>query len=321
MSARKEPSKKEQEAWFQRLLAGERLALARILRWVDDYPQAVRQLVLKCEQEAKIKPVIWGFTGHPGAGKSTLVDAVLSALREKNERVAVLAIDPSSPFTGGAILGDRVRMMRHFADDGVFVRSLATRGAMGGVSRSTFDSVQVLAAAGFDKIIIETVGVGQDEVDVVRLADSTLVVMVPGMGDDVQALKAGLLEIADVFVLNKSDRAGTEELERGLSQMLGLRAHEAEDWLPPIVRTVATENKGIEEILKKLARHAQYLAGPKGQDVVQARKLEVFERLLDLALLERAHKMHAVKIHEAREKVVLSHDEPYEALEKLLALL
>jgi LAO/AO transport system kinase len=198
-----------------------------------------------------------GITGAPGAGKSTLTDRLVESLRGSGERVAVLAVDPSSPYTGGAILGDRVRMQGHATDDGVFIRSMASRGQLGGLSVAAPQAVRVLDAAGFAWVVVETVGVGQAEVDVAALADTTVVVVTPGWGDGVQAAKAGLLEIADVFVVNKVDRPGADETVRDLEGMLGLTA--APLWTPPVLRTVATENVGIDDVREAISRHREHL--------------------------------------------------------------
>ncbi len=200
-----------------------------------------------------------GVTGPPGAGKSTLVDRLAAAIRAGGETVGVLCVDPSSPFTGGALLGDRIRMQERATDPGVFIRSMATRGAMGGLARATRDAADLLDAAGFDWVLIETVGVGQDEVDVVRSVDSVLVVAVPGLGDDIQAIKAGIMEIADVFVLNKADRDGAERTYRDLALVLSLSDHDESSWLPPIVRTVAARGEGIDELQAAIGRHAAWL--------------------------------------------------------------
>jgi LAO/AO transport system kinase len=213
-------------------------AIARAVTIVENRAAGYDSLLFELSgHDRKVRLI--GITGAPGAGKSTLIDQFVRALRRQGHRVAILAVDPSSPFTGGAILGDRVRMQAHHADPGVFIRSMATRGRMGGVAEATADVVRVLEAAGFDTILIETVGVGQGEVDIQRLADCTAVVLVPGMGDDVQAIKAGIMEIADVYILNKADYPGIERLER---EIAGASA-------APVVRCVATEGRGIDEAL------------------------------------------------------------------------
>ncbi len=200
---------------------------------------------------------ILGITGPPGAGKSTLVQRIAQAFRRAGRRVGIVAVDPSSPFTGGAILGDRIRMAEIYTDPGVFIRSMATRGALGGLARATSDAVDVLDAAGFDPVIIETVGVGQDEVDIVRAADTIAVVLVPGLGDDIQAIKAGILEIADVFVVNKAEREGADRAVAELSMMLDFAGHPP--WRPPIVKTSAPSGAGVPEAVEALEAHGAYL--------------------------------------------------------------
>ncbi len=200
-----------------------------------------------------------GITGPPGAGKSTLVDRLATAARERGETVGILCVDPTSPFSGGALLGDRIRMQGLATDPGVFIRSMATRGAMGGLARATRDAVDLLDAAGFDWVLVETVGVGQDEVDVVESVDTVVVVAVPGLGDDIQAIKAGIMEIADVFVLNKADREGSERTFRDLAMVLSLADHDEATWLPPIVKTVASRSEGIAEAQAAIERHRTWM--------------------------------------------------------------
>ncbi|HLN57128.1 MAG TPA: methylmalonyl Co-A mutase-associated GTPase MeaB, partial [Thermoanaerobaculia bacterium] len=198
-----------------------------------------------------------GITGPPGAGKSTLAQRLAQAYRRRGKTVGIVAVDPSSPFTGGAILGDRIRMAEIYTDPGVFIRSMATRGALGGLARATSDAVDVLDAAGYDVVLIETVGVGQDEVDIIKAAETTAVVLVPGLGDDIQAIKAGILEIGDVFVVNKADREGADRTAAELAMMLDLSAQKG--WRPPIVRTVAPSNTGVEEVIAALESHGEHL--------------------------------------------------------------
>jgi LAO/AO transport system kinase len=198
-----------------------------------------------------------GVTGPPGAGKSTLVDRLARRCRQRGDTVGILAVDPTSPFTGGALLGDRIRMQSLYTDPGVFIRSMATRGAMGGLARASHDAVDLLDAAGFDWVLVETVGVGQDEVDVVRSVDSVVMVTVPGLGDDIQAIKAGILEIADVFVINKADREGVERTFKDLQMMLSIGEHGA--WLPPVLKAVATRDEGIDRLLAEVERHREHL--------------------------------------------------------------
>ncbi len=240
-----------------RIVAGDIRIAARLMREVDDRSPEART-ALKALYPHTGRGYIVGITGNPGAGKSTVVDALIARYRTAGERVGVVCIDPTSPFSGGAILGDRIRMQRHFTDDGVFIRSVATRGHLGGLSRSTFDIVAVLDAMGYQRILIETVGVGQDEVDVMKAAHTSVVVTVPGLGDDIQAIKAGILEIADVLCINKADREGADRAERDLLHMLDLRA-DGERKQVEILRTIANRNvgtgSGIGELAEAIDRH------------------------------------------------------------------
>jgi len=231
---------------------------------------------------------VLGLTGPPGAGKSTLVDQLAKLYRKQDRTVGIIAVDPTSPYTGGAILGDRIRMQDHFADPGIYIRSMATRGSLGGLARTTADVTSVLDASGRDVVLIETVGVGQDEVDIVRLADITVVILVPGMGDDVQTIKAGIMEIADIFVINKSDRDGAERVEREIRALQSL-AMRNDGWTPPIVKTVASEGTGIKELAEAIEGYESYL-----QEENRALKKSVEnwqERLIEMlrdAMLEKA---------------------------------
>jgi LAO/AO transport system kinase len=236
-----------------RVRQGDVRAVARAISLIEDGAPGAGDLV-KAVFPATGHAYLVGITGPPGAGKSTLVDRLTGALRARRETVGVLAIDPTSPFTGGAILGDRIRMQMHAADDGVFIRSMATRGNLGGLARATHEAAYVLDAAGKDWIVIETVGVGQDEVDIVRTADVSIVTLVPGAGDDVQALKAGIMEIADIFVVNKADREGADRLVATIEAMLMLGNYGPDEWRPPIVRTQATTGSGIPEVLDAVDR-------------------------------------------------------------------
>jgi LAO/AO transport system kinase len=245
------------EAWVDRVRGGDSVALARTITAIENgAPNFTKLLQALFPLSGKARVI--GITGAPGAGKSTLVDQVAREYRRQERTVGIVAVDPTSPFSGGAILGDRIRMMAHHADPGIFIRSMATRGFLGGLARTTTDVVTALDASGKDVILIETVGVGQDEVDVVRLADVTVLILVPGMGDDVQTIKAGIMEIADIFVINKSDREGADRVEREIRAMQSL-APRKDRWTPPVVKTVASEGKGIAELTATVAEYENYL--------------------------------------------------------------
>ena len=289
-------------------------AISRIERGGADVAELLREIYPQTGHARII-----GITGPPGAGKSTLVSHLAASYRSGGERVGIVAVDPSSPFSGGAILGDRIRMAELYTDPGVFIRSMATRGALGGLSRATIDAADVLDAAGFDVVLIETVGVGQDEVDIVKAADSIAVVVVPGLGDDVQALKAGILEIADLFVVNKSDREGADRAVAELSMSLDF-APPSSGWRPPIVKTVATRREGIESVRGELAKHWDHLKA-SGEDR-QRRRTRAAARLR--ALLEskffeevEADRSRPDGLEEAVERVSERQIDPYTAAERL----
>jgi LAO/AO transport system kinase len=325
--------------YSQAVLNGDRLALSRLLTQVEnDTPEGRAALVELFPRTGRAHLI--GVTGAPGTGKSSLVNQLALYYRKaESKRVAIVAVDPSSPFTGGAVLGDRVRMRDLAGDTGVFIRSMATRGSLGGLARSTANMVQVFDAAGFDVIIIETVGAGQSEVDVARLAHTTLVVEAPGLGDDIQAIKAGILEIADILVVNKADRPGVEMTEKALKSMLEL-AHPTQRvflhhgtymnapvadaqnqlWIPPIQRTVSTEGKGIVELAQAIARHVAHLTQTGDWAVRERARLEVeLDALIREELVSRFRKDIPQKQYESMlDKIIQRELSPGEAVRTLM---
>jgi GTPase len=314
------------EPLIEHLLQGDVRTAARLMRDLDDRrPEAIE--VLKRVFPHTGKAYITGITGNPGAGKSTVVDALIAHYRAAGERVGVVCVDPTSPFSGGAILGDRIRMQRHALDPGVFIRSLATRGYLGGLSRSTFDIVHVLDAMGFQRILIETVGVGQDEVDVMRAAHTTVVVTVPGLGDDIQAIKSGLLEVADVLVVNKADREGADRTERDLLHMLDLRAT-GERKEVDIVRTIATqglaEGSGISALAAAITAHrARVWTGPGAAERAKARAGAHLAELVRALLSDRATLALQARggLGELAESLALRRTDPWTVAEQLVGAL
>lgn len=301
------------------VLAGDVPTAARLIRDLDDRrPDAIA--VAKQLYPHTGRAYVVGVTGNPGAGKSTLVDALIAFYRGRGETVGVIAIDPSSPFSGGALLGDRVRMQRHALDPGVFIKSLATRGHLGGLSRSTFDVAHVLDAMGMQRIIIETVGVGQDEVDVMAAAHTTCVVSVPGLGDDIQAIKAGLLEVADVLVVNKADREGADRTARDLAQMLRLRAARTHD--VPVVSTVATRGLagGIDALAQAIEGHrATAWTGAAGQARAIARARAQLDALVKSLLADRVASVLNAHVIDPATDVAERRKDPWTLAEELAA--
>ncbi len=258
----------------ERVLAGDPRAVARAISLIEDDDPAGMELVREMFGRTG-RAYLIGVTGPPGAGKSTLVDRLIVEMRKAGRKIGVIAVDPTSPFTGGAVLGDRVRMQTHAGDEAVFIRSMATRGHLGGLARATGDAALVLDAAGKDVIIIETVGVGQDEVEIARTADVSIVTLVPGTGDEVQALKAGIMEIADVFVVNKADREGADRLQSAIEGNLSLHSYRPDEWRPPIVQTVATTGTGIPALVEAIDRFRAYAESPRAPGTPEAPDLKV----------------------------------------------
>jgi len=304
---------------LDKLFAGDPRSIARAITAVENGASDAAEL-MKGVFPHTGKALIVGITGAPGAGKSSLVDKLALFYKDRGERIGIVCVDPSSPFSGGAILGDRIRMATLGLDKNVFIRSMATRGNLGGLSRATVDAVAILDAAGFNKIIVETVGVGQDEVEIVKTADVSVVVLVPGMGDDIQAIKAGIMEIGDVFVINKADREGVLRTQKELEALLSL-AHRPDFWNPPIVKTVATENKGIEDLSAAIESYRAFQSGTEAsltrkQAVARWRLLELLqERLLNDLLSQNGTE---AKLQQLAERVATKETDLYTAVEELI---
>jgi GTPase len=307
------------EKWADQVRAGHVRAVSRAITAIENHaPEGEDLLRLLFPHTGQA--YLTGVTGAPGTGKSTLVDRLSAFHRKNHEQVGVIAVDPTSPYSGGAILGDRIRMQAHAGDPGTFIRSMATRGFLGGLARATAEVALLLDAAGKKHVLIETVGVGQDEIDIVRLADCVLVVMVPGLGDDIQNMKAGLMEIGDIFVLNKADREGADRLEQQLLAMLSL-VMPRDGWHPPVVRAVATENKGIEELalaVKKFEKHFE-ASGERKRKHMEHWKNRLVE-LLGSRLMERAlgGSGGEARLVELAEEVAERKKDPFTAVKEIL---
>lgn len=307
------------ETFAKRIRGGDVRALARAISAIeDDSSQAIR--LMKALFPYSGNATVIGLTGSPGAGKSTLVDQLAREYRKQEKTIGIIAVDPTSPYTGGAILGDRIRMQAHHADTGIYIRSMATRGFLGGLAPATADVATLLDAAGKDVVLVETVGVGQDEIDIVRLADITVVILVPGMGDDVQTIKAGIMEIADVFVINKSDREGADRVEREIRAMQTL-AIRRDDWTPPILKTVATDGTGISGLVKTIAAYREYL---EKKDLALRKKVSNWrERLIEMlrkALLDRMmhERLDSEHLNRYAREIAEHRRDPYSLVEELV---
>src|SRR5437868_2776563 len=304
--------------WVERVRAGDVRAVARAISTIENGGESSINL-LKALFPFSGKARVVGITGAPGAGKSTLVDQLARTYRKEEKTVAIVAVDPTSPYTGGAILGDRIRMQAHHADTGMYIRSMATRGSLGGLARATSDVATALDASGKGIILIETVGVGQDEVDIVRLADVTIVMLVPGMGDDVQSIKAGIMEIADIFVINKSDREGADRVEKEIRAMQSL-ALRHDSWTPTIVRTVASEGTGVPELAAAIDQYEKYLdtSGMRMQKKITNWRERLVEMLRE-SLLRRAMQEHLSpqKLDEYATQVAHHRLDPYKLVKEI----
>ena len=310
---------------LERLRAGDQRAVARLISWVEDGDRDQLRDAAEALNPSTGRAQVIGLTGSPGVGKSTSTSMLVRALRGQRHRVGVLAVDPSSPFSGGALLGDRVRMQDHATDSGVFIRSMAARGHLGGLAAATPQAVRVLDAAGCDVVLVETVGVGQAEVEVASTADTTLVLLAPGMGDGIQAAKAGILEVADVLVVNKADRDGAEQTVRDLKAMLALGGRHSEPgaWRPAIVSTVASRGRGVDELLAALDKHARWLErSGEGRRRRLARAAVEVEAIAVAALRSRIGDLHGSEALETlAAEVVTGTLDPYAAADKLVDML
>jgi LAO/AO transport system kinase len=302
------------------LLKGEPRALARAITFVENNDPRAAEILKRVYPKGRDIPII-GITGPAGVGKSSLVDQLIAIYRARNLQVGAVAVDPSSPFTGGAILGDRIRMQRHGTDSGVFIRSMATRGKLGGIAAATYDVIDLMNASGKDIILVETVGVGQDEVDIVKLAHTIVVVLMPGLGDEVQAMKAGLMEIADLLVINKADRSDADKIEAELHSTLSFSPHSGESWDPPILRTIAINNTGTEELVSQIQRHTDYLktTGKMREKILQqsrARMIDSLEYEITSHIIEEGFETFGIeqKITEIADRK----KDPHSAVQELL---
>jgi LAO/AO transport system kinase len=306
----------------ERARAGSPRAVARLISLVEDASPQLRDVMAALAPHSGHAAVI-GLTGAPGVGKSTVASALVTAFRARGRRVGVLAVDPTSPFSGGALLGDRIRMQEHATDDGVYIRSMATRGHLGGLAWATPQALRVLDAAGCDVVVIETVGVGQSEVEIAALADTTVVLLAPGLGDGVQAAKAGLLEVGDIYVVNKADRDGADQVVRDLRGMIRLAERHPGDWRQPIVTTVGSRGEGVDELAAEIDKHRAWLDGSGELDRRRHRRVrEEIEAIAMTALRERFSHVHGdTRLDTLAEKVLAGELDPYSAADDVIAAL
>jgi LAO/AO transport system kinase len=306
----------------ERARGGDARSVARLISLVEDESPLLREVMAALAPHAGRAHIV-GITGSPGVGKSTSTSALVSAYRAVGKRVGVLAVDPSSPFSGGALLGDRVRMQEHATDAGVFIRSMASRGHLGGLAWSTPQALRVLDAAGFDIVLVETVGVGQSEVEIAGMADTTLVLLAPGMGDGIQAAKAGILEVGDIYVVNKADRDGVQNVTRDLRAMLALAERASDAWAPPILKTVASRNEGVDEVVAAIDDRLSWM---KGNGVLverrRSRARDEIEAIAMTALRSRFAQLHGdARLDVLAAKVADGDTDPYAAANELIAAL
>lgn len=304
---------------LDKMLSGDRVALARLITLVESRHDSVPEIFKRLDSQS-VGSYIVGVTGPPGAGKSTLANELIGAFRKSDKKLGIIAVDPTSPFTGGAVLGDRIRMQKHTMDENVFIRSLGSRGSHGGLSRATREIIKLYSAFGMDYIMIETVGVGQTELDIIKLADTVLVVLVPEAGDAIQMMKAGLMEIGDIFIVNKADREGADKLSREIKYMLSLKTRE-DNWEIPVVLTRAHESQGIEEVIKEIERHKSFQTeGSLLKEKREKRREEelslIISEIIESKISEKLKQEEAEKI---LNRVKKGEIDPYEGAEMVLS--
>jgi len=304
-------NKETLDQWIERLFDQDRRATAKLISWVED--DIERAYIMRSVLKQTGHRMVVGITGPPGSGKSSLVEALTKLYRDNDERVGIVAVDPSSPYSGGAILGDRIRMQAHGTDRNVFIRSMGTRGHLGGVTRSTADIVRLLEGAGYGRLLLETVGVGQSELEIMQIADTVVVVLNPGAGDGIQAIKAGIMEVADIFVINKSDLPGAERMKGDIEMMLNLSC--GKTWRPPVVLTSVTDNKGLELLYDKIEAHQAYLleSGQRDQQRKERLHQEVWRLWEDKALDAFEIMWEAT----SGKLVNIDQEDPYEVAQRL----